>query len=376
MEKSNNYIQVEYLGRIPLKEDEYENNPRSSRNDNHIKTPPMDIFMMPLEIGGRNIKFFFSTEKEKRFSINSYELRQLEFHNVIDFYNYFTEGEEETEDYQRFEEFKKTLIQETEVGKAGEIIDFNLAGATIDTNIPDKNTEHEEIEKKIIEKLCDLKRQKVINARKESFYEHCPDAEEKLDKVLLNLDDSKKEKAKQLYIEMIPCLISGKYTLRDFYFFMNNLEKVVQNELAFYSRKQHLGIGNTLTPFTPLSKSKFNDIPNEGLDIKRDYLGREKDSLNVLEIYKDTEIEGLLSTDECKKILEEKYGFDDIENIRKIKNTNLEIPTDFYNKKKPLIKINKNGEFTIISGTDLEQSVLLEIENNRKNNEDRRDGLE
>lgn len=98
-----------------------------------------------------------------------------------------------------------------------------------------------------------MKKNFIITKRKEQFSEKLKELEQtkpemKLTNVLEGLDDREREKALNLYNKMIICIISGKYSFKDYYTFMKGLPDVVKGKSIFLSDDSQRRIAKSIIP--------------------------------------------------------------------------------------------------------------------------------
>ena len=199
---------------------------------------PKKIYKMPIEIDGKQITAYISIEKDHSYSVRNQGAPTMKVIGRYDFddpicgenfrrvnYDSFYSHAEGKKYYKPAEEEKHEQIH---------LLDLQ-------TPIPTKYKSSErdnqfmqrfnEICIEIGNKLYEMKKNFIITKRKEQFSEKLKELEQtkpemKLTNVLEGLDDREREKALNLYNKMIICIISGKYSFKDYYTFMKGLPDV------------------------------------------------------------------------------------------------------------------------------------------------------
>lgn len=286
MELIDNCIQVKYLGRYSER-----NSEAMVGKDNYsIVKYPYDYYEMSLNIDGQDVIAILVSKKEY-FEIKDGPFRTPDWdnpHKVLELYYILDEEKKEV-----YKEFKKSLETDTEIGKSEEFVNFNIAEATINLNVPynhQKNIDKSNISKKVIEKLYEMKKGTLVNARKKGFNERREILEEqqpqyKLSNILSQLDEEKQQKAQRLYDKMMQCVLTGKYTFDNYKEFIRNLDRVCSGQAAFMPNCVCDAIDNYKdysSTFFPYSRHRIANSIKEMYDIR--YSGTRNCRFRTVEI--------------------------------------------------------------------------------------------
>ena len=230
MDIEDDNIPVRYIGRNPIEEG-YTLMQRNRDNYHRTVEEPVDLYEMDLNIDGKEVTAVLMVNEEISVKRDQNWGKRNPMIGLCTF-TYPTKNEE------WYKEFKSSLETETEVGKAGEELTLDMRKSTINMDIPHDVEEYRKMDKKIIDKLYEIKKSTLMNARKKSFDEKVKEYEDrspeiKLDNIMTNLSEEEAKKAKELYDKMVECVLVAKYSISDYLSFMRNLPEIVRKERAY-----------------------------------------------------------------------------------------------------------------------------------------------
>ena len=220
-------IPVRYIGREPMVEGD---RPMQKDRDNYHRTAigPGDFYEMDFNIDGKEVTAVLIVNEEISVKVD----RNWGKRNpMIGLYTFTSP----TENEEWYEEFKSSLEKESEVGKAGEELTLDMRKSTINMYIPPLVEEYRKMYKKILDRLYEIKKNTLMNARKKSFDEKLKGIgpEIKLDNIIANLSEEEAKKAKELHDKMVECVLVAKYSWSDYLLFMENLPEIVRKERTY-----------------------------------------------------------------------------------------------------------------------------------------------
>ena len=230
MDIEDDNIPVRYIGRNPIEEG-YTLMQRNRDNYHRTVEEPVDLYEMDLNIDGKEVTAVLMVNEEISVKRDQNWGKRNPMIGLCTF-TYPTENEE------WYKEFKSSLETETEVGKAGEELTLDMRKSTINMDIPHDVEEYRKMDKKIIDRLYEIKKSTLTNARKKSFDEKVKEYEDrspeiKLDNTMTNLSEEEAKKAKELHDKMVECVLVAKYSLSDYISFMRNLAEIVRKEKTY-----------------------------------------------------------------------------------------------------------------------------------------------
>ena len=249
-------IPVRYIGRNPIEEG-YTLMQRNRDNYHRTVEEPVDLYEMDLNIDGKEVTAVLMVNEE----ISVKRDRNWGKRNPIIGLCTFTYP---TENEEWYKEFKSSLETETEVGKAGEELTLDMRKSTINMDIPHDVEEYRKMDKKIIDRLYEIKKSTLTNARKKSFDEKVKEYEDrspeiKLDNIMANLSEEEAKKAKELHDKMVECVLVAKYSLSDYISFMRNLPEIVKKEKTYIAHSNINALRkNKKDVYSSLSYSKYH----------------------------------------------------------------------------------------------------------------------
>lgn len=249
-------IPVRYIGRNPIEEG-YTLMQRNRDNYHRTVEEPVDLYEMDLNIDGKEVTAVLMVNEE----ISVKRDRNWGKRNPIIGLCTFTYP---TENEEWYKEFKSSLETETEVGKAGEELTLDMRKSTINMDIPHDVEEYRKMDKKIIDRLYEIKKSTLTNARKKSFDEKVKEYEDrspeiKLDNIMANLSEEEAKKAKELHDKMVECVLVAKYSLSDYISFMRNLPEIVRKEKTYIAHSNINALRkNKKDVYSSLSYSKYH----------------------------------------------------------------------------------------------------------------------
>ena len=249
-------IPVRYIGRNPIEEG-YTLMQRNRDNYHRTVEEPLDLYEMDLNIDGKEVTAVLMVNEE----ISVKRDRNWGKRNPIIGLCTFTYP---TENEEWYKEFKSSLETETEVGKAGEELTLDMRKSTINMDIPHDVEEYRKMDKKIIDRLYEIKKSTLTNARKKSFDEKVKEYEDrspeiKLDNIMANLSEEEAKKAKELHDKMVECVLVAKYSLSDYISFMRNLPEIVRKEKTYIAHSNINALRkNKKDVYSSLSYSKYH----------------------------------------------------------------------------------------------------------------------
>ena len=249
-------IPVRYIGRNPIEEG-YTLMQRNRDNYHRTVEEPVDLYEMDLNIDGKEVTAVLMVNEE----ISVKRDRNWGKRNPIIGLCTFTYP---TENEEWYKEFKSSLETETEVGKAGEELTLDMRKSTINMDIPHDVEEYRKMDKKIIDRLYEIKKSTLTNARKKSFDEKVKEYEDrspeiKLDNIMANLSEEEAKKAKELHDKMVECVLVAKYSLSDYISFMRNLPEIVRKEKTYIAHSNINALRkNKKNVYSSLSYSKYH----------------------------------------------------------------------------------------------------------------------
>lgn len=249
-------IPVRYIGRNPIEEG-YTLMQRNRDNYHRTVEEPVDLYEMDLNIDRKEVTAVLMVNEE----ISVKRDRNWGKRNPIIGLCTFTYP---TENEEWYKEFKSSLETETEVGKAGEELTLDMRKSTINMDIPHDVEEYRKMDKKIIDRLYEIKKSTLTNARKKSFDEKVKEYEDrspeiKLDNIMANLSEEEAKKAKELHDKMVECVLVAKYSLSDYISFMRNLPEIVRKEKTYIAHSNINALRkNKKNVYSSLSYSKYH----------------------------------------------------------------------------------------------------------------------
>lgn len=274
-------IPVRYIGRKPMVEGY---GPMQKDRDKYHRTVigPGDFYEMDLNIDGKEVTAVLIVNEEASVK----EDRNWGKRNpMIGLYTFACP----TENEEWYEEFKSSLEKESEVGKAGEELTLDMRKSTINMEIPDDIEEYRKIDKKIIDRLYEIKKSTLMNARKKSFDEKLKgiEPEIKLDNIIANLSEEEAKKAKELHDKMVECVLVEKYSWSDYLLFMENLPEIVRKEKVYIANSTINALRKgKQNVYSSLSYSPYHVA---GISEKMDeyaykYIGHSTDGLSFIKV--------------------------------------------------------------------------------------------
>lgn len=249
-------IPVRYIGRNPIEEG-YTLMQRNRDNYHRTVEEPVDLYEMDLNIDGKEVTAVLMVNEEISVKRDQNWGKRNPMIGLCTF-TYPTENEE------WYKEFKSSLETETEVGKAGEELTLDMRKSTINMDIPHDVEEYRKMDKKIIDRLYEIKKSTLTNARKKSFDEKVKEYEDrspeiKLDNIMANLSEEEAKKAKELHDKMVECVLVAKYSLSDYISFMRNLAEIVRKEKTYIAHSNINALRkNKKNVYSSLSYSKYH----------------------------------------------------------------------------------------------------------------------
>ena len=256
MDIEDDNIPVRYIGRNPIEEG-YTLMQRNRDNYHRTVEEPVDLYEMDLNIDGKEVTAVLMVNEEISVKRDQNWGKRNPMIGLCTF-TYPTENEE------WYKEFKSSLETETEVGKAGEELTLDMRKSTINMDIPHDVEEYRKMDKKIIDRLYEIKKSTLTNARKKSFDEKVKEYEDrspeiKLDNTMTNLSEEEAKKAKELHDKMVECVLVAKYSLSDYISFMRNLAEIVRKEKTYIAHSNINALRkNKKNVYSSLSYSKYH----------------------------------------------------------------------------------------------------------------------
>ena len=256
MDIEDDNIPVRYIGRNPIEEG-YTLMQRNRDNYHRTVEEPVDLYEMDLNIDGKEVTAVLMVNEEISVKRDQNWGKRNPMIGLCTF-TYPTENEE------WYKEFKSSLETETEVGKAGEELTLDMRKSTINMDIPHDVEEYRKMDKKIIDRLYEIKKSTLTNARKKSFDEKVKEYEDrspeiKLDNIMANLSEEEAKKAKELHDKMVECVLVAKYSLSDYISFMRNLPEIVRKEKTYIAHSNINALRkNKKNVYSSLSYSKYH----------------------------------------------------------------------------------------------------------------------
>ncbi len=256
MDIEDDNIPVRYIGRNPIEEG-YTLMQRNRDNYHRTVEEPVDLYEMDLNIDGKEVTAVLMVNEEISVKRDQNWGKRNPMIGLCTF-TYTTENEE------WYKEFKSSLETETEVGKAGEELTLDMRKSTINMDIPHDVEEYRKMDKKIIDRLYEIKKSTLTNARKKSFDEKVKEYEDrspeiKLDNTMTNLSEEEAKKAKELHDKMVECVLVAKYSLSDYISFMRNLAEIVRKEKTYIAHSNINALRkNKKNVYSSLSYSKYH----------------------------------------------------------------------------------------------------------------------